>query len=148
MFLVAYDVCSCVKRYLFFVGDPRGYGSPIAQLVERVAVNRKVAGSNPAGRDLFFFLTPTTTTNQITHTAHPSYRNKHINHTNNASHTSIFLFNPSEAANVLDSSCTMVLLLGCIQDVYENKLSGHASQRSPLAFPYSISTSSVIHYNY
>ena len=26
------------------------YDSPIAQLVERVAVNHKVAGSNPAGR--------------------------------------------------------------------------------------------------
>lgn len=26
--------------------------SPIAQLVERVAVNRKVAGSNPAGREV------------------------------------------------------------------------------------------------
>ncbi len=28
-----------------------GRASPIAQLVERVAVNRKVAGSNPAGRE-------------------------------------------------------------------------------------------------
>ena len=27
--------------------------SPIAQLVERAAVNLKVAGSNPAGRDSF-----------------------------------------------------------------------------------------------
>ena len=30
--------------------------SPIAQLVERVAVNRKVAGSSPAGRDRSFLL--------------------------------------------------------------------------------------------
>jgi hypothetical protein len=30
--------------------------SPIAQLVERVAVNRKVAGSNPAGREASPFI--------------------------------------------------------------------------------------------
>ena len=34
----------CWKRYR---------ASPIAQLVERAAVNLKVAGSNPAGRDSF-----------------------------------------------------------------------------------------------
>ena len=32
-----------------------GRASPIAQLVERVAVNRKVAGSNPAGREASSF---------------------------------------------------------------------------------------------
>ena len=32
---------------LEFSGD---YASPIAQLVERAAVNLKIAGSNPAGR--------------------------------------------------------------------------------------------------
>ena len=35
-----------------------GRGSPIAQLVERVAVNRKVAGSNPAGRVVFQLYNP------------------------------------------------------------------------------------------
>jgi hypothetical protein len=35
-----------------------GRASPIAQLVERVAVNRKVAGSNPAGREASSFATP------------------------------------------------------------------------------------------
>lgn len=38
--------------------------SPIAQLVERVAVNRKVAGSNPAGRDHLFVLRNDTTNHQ------------------------------------------------------------------------------------
>ena len=40
-----------------------GRASPIAQLVERVAVNRKVAGSNPAGREASPFTAPPHHTN-------------------------------------------------------------------------------------
>src|SRR5687768_4048911 len=39
--------------FLFFAVGLFGCESPIAQLVERAAVNLKVAGSNPAGRVLF-----------------------------------------------------------------------------------------------
>ena len=41
-------------------------GSPIAQLVERTAVNRKVAGSNPAGRVPFRFSIPATCRRALT----------------------------------------------------------------------------------
>ena len=41
--------------------------SPIAQLAERVAVNRKVAGSNPAGRVAFHFASHRSTTHTHTH---------------------------------------------------------------------------------
>ena len=40
----------CMHWFLFFAVGLFGCESPIAQLVERAAVNLKVAGSNPAGR--------------------------------------------------------------------------------------------------
>ena len=46
-------VCVCVYVFVFFVGVGVGCRSPIAQLVERVAVNRKVASSSLAGRVAF-----------------------------------------------------------------------------------------------
>ena len=50
---VAVCVCVFVCLYRFVCGKCRirYRASPIAQLVERAAVNLKVAGSNPAGRD-------------------------------------------------------------------------------------------------
>ena len=56
-FICVAAVRVCVK--LLFVENKcwiRRRASPIAQLVERAAVNLKVAGSNPAGRASF---TPT-----------------------------------------------------------------------------------------
>ena len=57
-FICVAAVRVCVK--LLFVENKcwiRRRASPIAQLVERAAVNLKVAGSNPAGRASFTHIT-------------------------------------------------------------------------------------------
>jgi hypothetical protein len=54
LLLLFYDIVSVVVCCVLCVY--MGCRSPIAQLAERVAVNRKVAGSNPAGRVAFDFL--------------------------------------------------------------------------------------------
>lgn len=72
--------------------------SPIAQLVERVAVNRKVAGSNPAGREASSFVAPLTTRSCIFffthHTSHSPQ--KHLHTPSRATNTSTKYFSSSQ----------------------------------------------------
>ena len=46
-------VCTAACRFSILARWASGCASPIAQLVERAAVNLKVAGSNPDGRAAF-----------------------------------------------------------------------------------------------
>lgn len=90
-FVVVVVVCMCMKRRWVC-----GRASPIAQLVERVAVNRKVAGSNPAGREASTFA-PHYNTTQLTHisdtnthntTTHTPTQQQHLQRTLHAANQS------------------------------------------------------------
>ena len=64
-----------------------GRASPIAQLVERVAVNRKVAGSNPAGREASRFashLTPCYLKHHSGNTTLLYFTSQHMNQNSNS----------------------------------------------------------------
>lgn len=59
--LLCFVVCVVGAGLCFVLSRVVVRASPIAQLVERVAVNRKVAGSNPAGREALTFCYTTQT---------------------------------------------------------------------------------------